>query len=150
MKKNRHEKIEDLIRRFDIETQEDLAEKLREDGFRVTQATVSRDIREMQLTKVQTTDGKQKYASLKQNIEESGDKYTRVLRDGFSSMEMAQNLLVIKTGSGMAMAAAVALDAMKLSEVVGCIAGDDTIFVAARSAEDTEKLMNIIHSFIRA
>ena len=87
---------------------------------------------------------------MKQNIEESGDKYTRVLRDGFSSIEMAQNLLVIKTGSGMAMAAAMALDAMKLSEVVGCIAGDDTIFVAARSAEDTEKLMNIIHSFIRA
>ncbi|MGN0401161.1 MAG: arginine repressor [Acetatifactor sp.] len=150
MKKNRHEKIEELIHRFDIETQEELAERLRDAGFRVTQATVSRDIRELQLTKVQTADGKQKYASLKQTGGDMGDKYTRVLRDGFSSMEMAQNILVIKTGSGMAMAAAMALDAMKLSEVVGCIAGDDTIFVAARSAEDTEKLMNKIHSFIKA
>ena len=79
-----------------------------------------------------------------------GDKYIRVLRDGFSSMEMAQNILVIKTVSGMAMAVAAALDALKLPEIVGCIAGDDTIFVAVRTVEETHLLMDKIHGFVKA
>ena len=77
-----------------------------------------------------------------------GDKYIRVLRDGFISMDMAQNILVIKTVSGMAMAVAAALDALKCSEVVGCIAGDDTIMVAVRTVEDTQILMDKIHLMI--
>ena len=76
------------------------------------------------------------------------EKYRRVLRDGFSSMDMAQNILVIKTVSGMAMAVAAALDALKFSEVVGCIAGDDTIMVAVRTVEDTQILMDKIHLMI--
>ena len=145
MKKTRHRKIVEIIEKRDVETQEELAGYLKEAGFAVTQATVSRDIRELKLSKVPTGGGKQKYVILKQDDSHMGDKYIRVLRDGFISMDMAQNILVIKTVSGMAMAA---LDALKFSEVVGCIAGDDTIMVAVRTVEDTQILMDKIHLMI--
>ena len=148
MKKNRHERIVEIIQQNDVETQEELAARLRDAGFAVTQATVSRDIRELRLTKVPAGSGRQKYAVLKQEDGHMGDKYIRVLRDGFVSMDMAQNILVIKTVSGMAMAVAAALDALKFSEVVGCIAGDDTIMVAVRTVEDTQILMDKIHLMI--
>jgi transcriptional regulator of arginine metabolism len=102
----------------------------------------------LKLSKVPTGGGKQKYVILKQDDSHMGDKYIRVLRDGFISMDMAQNILVIKTVSGMAMAVAAALDALKFSEVIGCIAGDDTIMVAVRTVEDTQILMDKIHLMI--
>lgn len=148
MKKVRHGKIIEIIDKHDVETQEELAAYLRQAGYDVTQATVSRDIRELKLSKVPTGEGKQKYIVIKQDDSHLGDKYIRVLRDGFVSMDMAQNILVIKTVSGMAMAVAAALDALKFSEVVGCIAGDDTIMVAVRTVEDTQILMDKIHLMI--
>lgn len=148
MKKNRHEKIAEIIQKYDVETQEELACKLREAGFAVTQATVSRDIREMKLSKVSTGGGRQKYVVLEQGDGHMGDKYIRVLRDGFVSMDMAQNILVIKTVSGMAMAVAAALDALQFAEVVGCIAGDDTIFVAVRTVEETRRLMEKMQGLV--
>lgn len=148
MKKTRHGKIIEIIQKVDVETQEELASRLRAAGFSVTQATVSRDIRELKLSKVPTANGGQKYVVLKQDDSHMGDKYIRVLHDAFASIEMAQNLLVLKTVSGMAMAAAAALDALKFPEVVGCIAGDDTIFVAARTVEDAQILMDKIHGLI--
>ncbi len=148
MKKVRHLKIVELIEKYDIETQEELAVRLKEAGFPVTQATVSRDIRELKLSKVPTAGGHQKYAVLSRDDSHMGDKYIRVLRDGFSSMDNAQNILVIKTVSGMAMAVAAAVDAMKFPEVVGCIAGDDTIMLAVRTVEDTRQLMTKIHRMI--
>lgn len=148
MKKVRHLKIVELIEKYDIETQEELADRLKEAGFPVTQATVSRDIRELKLSKVPTAGGHQKYAVLSRDDSHMGDKYIRVLRDGFSSMDNAQNILVIKTVSGMAMAVAAAVDAMKFPEVVGCIAGDDTIMLAVRTVEDTRQLMTKIHRMI--
>ncbi len=150
MKKNRHGRIIELIQKYDVETQEELAGRLRDEGFAVTQATVSRDIRELKLTKVPTAGGKQKYAILKQDDGHMGDKYIRVLRDGFVTIDMAQNILVMKTVSGMAMAVAAALDAMKFKEIVGCIAGDDTIFLAVRTVEETQELMEKLYSLIRA
>ena len=99
MKKTRHRKIVEIIEKRDVETQEELAGYLKEAGFAVTQATVSRDIRELKLSKVPTGGGKQKYVILKQDDSHMGDKYIRVLRDGFISMDMAQNILVIKTVS---------------------------------------------------
>lgn len=150
MKKSRQNKIIEIIQKVDIDTQEELANRLKNAGFDVTQATVSRDIRELKLTKVSVGGGRQKYVVLKQEEGHLGDKYIRVLRDGFSSMEMAQNILVIKTVSGMAMAVAAALDALKLPEIVGCIAGDDTIFVAVRTVEETHLLMDKIHGFVKA
>lgn len=150
MKRQRHEVVVDLINRYDIETQEELAAYLKQEGFDVTQATVSRDIRELKLSKVATANGKQKYIIMSGQDGELGDKYNRVLRDGFVSMNMAQNILVIKTVQGMAMAVAAALDAMKLPEIVGCIAGDDTIFAAISTTENTrivmDKLQEIIHA----
>lgn len=131
-----------------METQEELAAYLRQAGYDVTQATVSRDIRELKLSKVPTGEGKQKYIVIKQDDSHLGDKYIRVLRDGFVSMDMAQNILVIKTVSGMAMAVAAAVDAMKFKEIVGCIAGDDTIMMAVRTVEDTQILMEKIKSMI--
>ena len=142
MKQNRHQKIAELVSRYEIETQEELAEKLKEAGFSVTQATISRDIRQMNLSKLPAGNGRQKYVILKQEHELLSDnKYIRVLRDGFVSMDMAQNILVMRTVAGMAMAVAAALDAIHFGEVVGCIAGDDTIMIAVRSAEDTKILM---------
>ena len=149
MKKTRHGKIIEIIEKNDVETQEELAGKLRESGFQVTQATVSRDIRELKLSKVPTGSGSQKYVVLKQDDSHMGDKYIRVLRDGFTSMDTAQNILVIRTVSGMAMAVAAALDALKFSEIVGCIAGDDTIFAAVHSAEEADALIDKIHGMMK-
>ncbi len=148
MKKIRHAKIIETIQKYDVETQEELANYLREAGLAVTQATVSRDIKELKLSKIPLRNGRQKYIILKQEDSHLGDKYIRVLRDGFSSMDMAQNILVVKTVSGMAMAVAAALDAMKFPEIVGCIAGDDTIFVAVRSVEETQVLMDQIRTML--
>ncbi len=148
MKVSRHAKIIELIGQYDIETQEELAEYLNKAGFKVTQATVSRDIRDLKLTKVSEGGGKQRYVIHRQEEPGMSEKYMRVLRDGYVSMDMAQNILVIKTVSGMAMAVAVALDSMKWNEVVGCIAGDDTIMCAIRTVEDTAAVMDKIRKIV--
>ncbi|WP_072525700.1 arginine repressor [Clostridium sp. Marseille-P3244] len=148
MKVSRHAKIIELIGQHDIETQEELAEYLNEEGFKVTQATVSRDIRDLNLTKISIGGGRQKYVLHRQDDAGINEKYIRVLRDGYVSMDMAQNILVIKTVSGMAMAVAAAIDAMKWYEVVGCIAGDDTIMCAIRTVEDTKAVMEKIRRVV--
>ncbi len=148
MKKNRHSEIIELIETYEIETQEELAERLKKAGFQVTQATVSRDIRELHLSKIPCGRGKQKYVLLRQDESQLSDKYIRVLSDGFVSMDMAQNILVIKTVAGMAMAVAAALDAIKFKEIVGSIAGDDTIMVAVRTTEETKILMQKIEQLM--
>ena len=148
MKKIRHKAIVDIIKKYNVETQEELAGYLKDAGFMVTQATVSRDIREMKLSKVSIGGGRQKYVIIQHNESHMEDKYIRVLKDGFVSMDMAQNILVIKTVSGMAMAVAAAIDSLKLHEVVGCIAGDDTIMVAVRTTEETIILMDKIHKML--
>ena len=148
MKKSRHEKIKELVEQYEIETQEELANRLKEAGYHVTQATVSRDIRELKLSKISGGDGRQRYTILPHNDHYLSDKYIRVLKDGFVSMDMAQNILVIKTVSGMAMAVAAALDAMHLHEVVGCIAGDDTIMCAVRSVQETVEVMGRLRKIV--
>ena len=148
MKGKRHAKVVELINKHNIETQEELAERLNQEGFQVTQATVSRDIRDLRLTKVPTSTGKQKYIVLRTPDEDLRDKYRRVLQDGYISMDMAQNILVIKTVSGMAMAVAAAIDAMNWNEVVGCIAGDDTIMCAIRTTDDTVNVMDKIRKIV--
>ncbi|MCH5274683.1 MAG: arginine repressor [Lachnospiraceae bacterium] len=149
MKKLRQKKIIELVETYDIETQEELAEYLKQAGYQVTQATVSRDIREMRLSKLPAGGGRQKYVFVKQEEAQPGDKYIRVLREGFISMDMAQNILVIKTVSGMAMAVAAAIDTMKLKEIVGSIAGDDTIMMAVRTVEETRILMDKIRGMLK-
>lgn len=148
MKKSRHQRIKELVEQFEIETQEELADRLRGDGYTVTQATVSRDIRELKLSKIPMGNGRQKYTILVQSEHYLSDKYIRVLKDGFVSMDMAQNILVVKTVSGMAMAVAAAIDAMKLKEIVGSIAGDDTIMMAVKTVEDTQCVMEKIRDVL--
>ena len=148
MKVNRHAKIIELIGKYQVETQEELAALLNQEGFKVTQATVSRDIRDLKLTKIPTEDGKQRYNVHPKTGTTMNDKYIRVLKDGFASMDMAQNILVIKTVSGMAMAVATAIDSLEFSEVVGTIAGDDTIMCAIRTVEDTVKVMDKISKMV--
>ncbi len=144
MKVARQGKIIELINKYDIETQEELADRLTLEGFHVTQATVSRDIREMKLTKMSFDDGRQKYILVQGSDGEMHEKYLRGLREGCGSIDRAENILVIKTVSGMAMAVAAALDSMQWKEVVGCIAGDDTIMAAIRTKDDTLHVMDRI------
>lgn len=148
MKSKRHVKILELIRKNDIETQEELSDYLEREGYRVTQATVSRDIRELKLTKVATSSGRQKYAALSENANEMTEKYTRVFQNGFVSMDMAMNILVVKTVPGMAMAVAAALDAMDCHEIVGSIAGDDTVMCAVRTVDETVTLMERLRRMV--
>ena len=148
MKVNRHTKIVELVSKYDIETQEELAERLKQEGFQITQATVSRDIRDLKLTKVPMDSGRQKYVVLKATENALRDKYMRIMKDGFVSMDVAMNILVIKTVSGMAMAVGAAIDEMHWPEVVGCIAGDDTIMCVVRTIEDTETIMGKIGKIV--
>ena len=141
MKLERQAEILKLIHTYEIDTQEELARRLNEAGFHVTQATVSRDIRDMKLTKVEGGNGKLRYALLQNQAADTAGRYVRVLKDAVVSMDTAENLLVIHTVPGMAMAAAAVLDEMNIPEIVGCIAGDNTIMCAIRSREEALKVM---------
>lgn len=145
MKSERQNAILQIINSEAVETQEDLLKNLKQSGFDVTQATISRDIRELKLTKIATEDGKQKYAVMHGNNTDVSDKYQRVLHDGLVSVDTAQNILVLKTVAGMAMAVAAAIDSLHLEGVVGCIAGDDTVFCAVRTVEGTFRVADKIN-----
>ena len=149
MKTARHAKIIEIINKYNIETQEELADKLNEAGFQVTQATVSRDIRELKLMKISENGERQRYVVFQNKEGWKSEKYIRVLRDGFVSMDMAQNILVIKTASGMAMAVALALDELHWNEIVGCVAGDDTVMCAIRTVDDTIITMDKINKVLQ-
>ena len=148
MKRDRHAEIIRLIHEYEIDTQEELARRLNENGFSVTQATVSRDIRELQLTKTAAEGGRVRYALMRKTAQQQAGKFVRVLRDAFVSVTTADNLVVIKTASGMAMAAAAALDELSWNEIAGSIAGDDTIFCAARSKADAGKAMKKLQELL--
>ena len=132
MKSGRQKAILELIRLYEIDTQEELVKRLKEKGFEVTQATISRDIKQLHLIKVPASTGKQKYAVSAMEDQTTANKYMRVLADGIISVESAGNILVIKTGSGLAMAVAAAVDSMKLEGVLGSIAGDDTVMCVVK------------------
>ncbi len=150
MKIKRHSKIIELVREFDIETQEELASRLKDAGFDVTQATISRDIRELKLTKVATSDGIQKYEVFLQDDNKTAEKFIRVFKEGVINIDYAQNILVIKTLNGMAMGVAAALDSMGNDEIIGSIAGDDNIFCVLKNEEKAIKLMERLKSKINS
>ncbi len=140
MKLKRQSKIIELINKNDIETQEELARLLQEADFSVTQATISRDIRELKITKVM--DGKkQKYALLPDETPVVSEKLIRIFRDAVTHIDCSQNIIVIKTLDGMAMAVAAVLDSMENSEILGSIAGDDTVFCVIKSEKNAVKLI---------
>ena len=137
MKQTRQEKIVELVNHNDIETQNQLTQLLKASGFDATQATVSRDIKTLHLKKIPTskTDSGFKFAVSSELNDQDTDRLNRILHDGLLSMDYAGNILVIKTFNGMAMAVAAALDAMRLPELLGTIAGDDAIFCVVRTEQ---------------
>ncbi len=148
-KTRRHAKIRSIIENETIGTQEELVKRLNEEGFAVTQATASRDIKELRLTKMATEFGDIKYVIPHSDTPGINNaKLVRVLAEAYVSMEQAENILVIKTASGMAMAAAAALDSLKIKGVVGCIAGDDTIMCAIKTAKDVSEVMKKIDKLL--
>ena len=149
MKANRQATILSLIRNRDIERQVELTQKLAEAGFDVTQATVSRDIHEMRLTKVPDQSGGYKFAQPYQHTDADLKRLHRVFRDGFVSMDTAGNLLVLRTFNGMAMAVATSIDGFGFSEVVGTVAGDDVVFCAVKSESDAVSLMERLRRVVR-
>lgn len=149
MKKRRQAVILELIKNNDIETQEELARMLAQEGFHTTQGTISRDIRELKLTKISGSDKKQKYAPLTMDNPQVSDKYRRVLSEGILSMDYSRNILVIKTVSGMAMACAAALDSISVAGILGSIAGDDTIMCVIKEAYVVEDVIGSIHDILR-
>lgn len=143
MKTVRQNTIINLIETYEIETQEELCERLKNAGFVVTQATVSRDIRELKLTKLAGPSGRARYVRYSQPVRSSpSQSHNTIFREAVRNVDTAKNILVIKTNSGMAQAVGAAVDAMGIPEIVGCIAGDDTLMCAMRSDEDAIKLKN--------
>ena len=147
MKNERHQTIIALIEKYRIETQEELAAKLRLAGYDVTQATVSRDIRQLNLKKVSVSGGRSYYTAGREEIPLSG-AYQTVLKESLVLVDVAMNMLVLKTHPGMAMAVAAAVDALQFGEIVGTIAGDDTVMVAIRSVEDALKVQKIFREMM--
>ena len=148
MKNSRHTRILEIIGDYVIETQDDLIEKLKESGYPVTQATVSRDIKQLGLIKTATKDGGYKYTVARNENSSNENKLKNIMRETVLSAQDAQNIIVVKTFSGMANAAAAALDALAGEAVVGSIAGDDTIFIVVRNNEDATEFTNYIREII--
>ena len=149
MKKNRHEKIIEIVEKYDIETQDELIEQLRKIGYAVTQATVSRDIRELKLTKVMGEKGSYRYQLPKSNESLNNFKFNHALAESITSVDYALHTVIIKTFPGMAQAVAVGIDNLRLPVILGCVAGDDTIIVISRSAEAAADLNTKIKEIIR-
>ena len=151
MKRNRQEVIKNIISTHNVETQEELLTLLNKEGFNTTQATVSRDIRELNLKKI-SYDGGKKYA-IKNNpkdVEANDDaSYIQVLKNSLISMEHSENIIVIKTVAGMAMAVGASVDRLNIREIMGCIAGDDTLFIAISDKNMAEKVIGEINDVIK-
>ena len=149
MKKNRQNEIINIIENNDVETQEDLIAILSERGYKVTQATVSRDIRELKLIKVTGELGKYKYIVPSSIPDDSQQIYFATFAASVKSVEAAMNLVIIKTFPGLAQAVAASLDNQNALDIVGCVAGDDTIFCATHSVETAQDVCEKIKSSIR-
>lgn len=149
MKRIRQEKMLELISKFEIETQDELIERLRECGFEVTQATISRDIRELKISKMTTGKGTYRYVLPKQNTMVPNMKFNSALIDALISIDYACNVIVLKTHAGLANALAVGIDAMHLEDILGCVAGDDTILMVSRSEEAAHRIANRIREMVK-
>ncbi|NMB96600.1 MAG: arginine repressor [Clostridiaceae bacterium] len=141
MKYNRHAKILEIIEQNVIETQEELVEKLRLEGMDITQATISRDIKELKLAKVLDESGVSRYASVTKNENTVSTKLLRVFSEAYVSSDYANNIVVVKTLPGMAQAVASVIDSLRWSDIIGSIAGDDTIMIVCRAEKIAEKLV---------
>ena len=148
MKNKRQEKIISLITRYEIETQEELIGMLYKEGFQVTQATVSRDIRELKLTKVLTGRGSYRYTVSSSNENGPSIKFNRALINSIISVDYAINNIVIKTYPGLATAVATGLDSIDSNDILGCVAGDDTIIMVVKSENSAKNISTRIHALL--
>ncbi len=148
MKSARHNLILEIIESKDIETQEELAEELKNRGVRVTQATVSRDIKELRLLKVLSEHGGYKYATVERAEKGMNERFIRILTESIVNIDSVNNLIVINTLSASANAACEAIDSMKWSEVMGTIAGDNTLLIITRSNEAVETLIGRFNTLL--
>lgn len=149
MKSLRHSMILEIIEAKDIETQEELAEELKRRGVKVTQATVSRDIKELRLLKVLAENGGYKYATVERAEKGMNERFIRILAESVMSIEYANNLIVIKTLSASAAAAAEAIDSLKWPEVLGSVAGDNTILIIVRSEDAVELVLSRFNTLLK-
>ena len=149
MKKNRQEKMLELISRYEIDTQDELIARLRDNGFDVTQATVSRDIRELKIAKMTTGKGTYRYVLPKQVDNGSGMKFNNTLIDSIISVDYACNIAVLKTYPGLANAVAVGIDSMNLHQILGCVAGDDTIIIVSRDEDCAKAIADRFHNLMK-
>ena len=149
MKRIRQEKMLELISKYEIDTRDELIERLRENGFEVTQATVSRDIRELNISKMTTGKGSYRYVLPKQSAPTSNMKFNSALIDALISVDYACNIVVLKTHAGLANAVAVGLDSMHLENILGCVAGDDTILLVSRNEDAAHKIAERFRDMIR-
>lgn len=149
MKKNRQQKLMELVSRYEINTQEELMRLLRENGYEVTQATVSRDIRNLKIAKITTGKGDYRYVLPRQAEEDAGVRFNSSLADSIQSVECAQNLIVLRTRPGLANAVAAGIDGIRMPALLGCVAGDDTILVACRTSEDAIAVADKIRQMMR-
>ena len=146
MKADRQNKILEIVENTSIETQEELIELLSAAGFSVTQATISRDIRELKLTKVLCESGKYKYVVQKDSENDGSHLYNKALSGSIRSVESSLNVIVIKTYPGLASPVAAGIDSLGESDVLGCVAGDDTVLVVIRSRENAPAVCKMIRS----
>lgn len=138
MKTNRHTKILELINKYPITTQEELIEHLRNDGYDVTQSTISRDIKQLRLTKTLLPDGKYRYQASPSSEKGAKNNFNTIFSSSVISVESAMNIVVVKTFSGMAQAACAAIDMMTFEPIVGTLAGDDTIMIICKNEESAK------------
>ena len=149
MKRNRQEKLLELISRYEIETQDELIGRLRENGYEVTQATVSRDLKELKLTKAMTAHGGYRYALNTGRTRMGAVHLNNAMADSIVQVDYSMNTVVIKTYPGLASAVAGGIDRMDLNQILGCVAGDDTIMVVTRDVDCAEHLAKRIHDLLR-
>jgi transcriptional regulator of arginine metabolism len=149
MRYSRQSKILDIIRTYEVDTQDRLAELLKMNGFNVTQATISRDIKELQLVKTMTSSGKYKYtagATLDQSL---ADRFSKIFRETIQTVSASGNIIVIKTLSGCANAAAEAIDSLGFQNVLGTLAGDNTLLLVVNDPENVQPLVSRFNEMIR-
>ena len=149
MKRNRQEKLLELISRYEIETQDELIERLRENGYSATQATISRDIRELQIAKMTTGRGTYRYVLLKHADPSPAVNFSAALIDSIINVQYAQNLVVLKTYPGLASAVAGGIDRMQANQILGCVAGDDTILIVTQDEDCARMLSEQVHDLLR-
>ncbi len=147
MKKKRHELILNFIKENNVSTQEEIITMLSKNGFNVTQATISRDIKELKLIKEHYGKNETRYAVSEKS--DNDDNFKHIFTRSALKVDTAMNIVVIKCYSGTANAACIALDNMNLNGIVGTVAGDDTIFAACKESETAEKVSEFIQSMLK-